>query len=94
MPVTHTAAQPGFYWIVFNVARDASGHRHCGAAPLANSAIEVILCPESRSTPIQQSIRFVGAAAPNAPDRRSQLVIAQRALLVVLEKARRVRDWA
>jgi hypothetical protein len=47
--------------------------------PVPNPAIKIILCPESRPTQIQQPIRFVGAAALNAPDRRSKILIAQGA---------------
>src|SRR5438445_441300 len=72
VPILHPAAQAGSHGMVFDLPGDASL-----VVLVANSAVEVIFRPESRTAPIQQPICVACTTAFNAPDRRSETLIAQ-----------------
>ncbi len=73
-PVLHSVAESGSHWIVFDVPGNASF-----MVPVANSAVKVISGPESRTAPVQKAICCVCAAALDAPDGRSEILISQGA---------------
>ena len=73
-PVLHSVAESGSHWIVFDVPGNASF-----VVPVANSAAKVISGPESRTAPVQKAICCLCAAALDAPDGRSEILISQGA---------------